>query len=659
MFFPIFAAMNYRYFFYKALISLFFAGSMLVCGYGQSDTVTLEELVIRGKSQSNIYYDSLMVLDRITREEIASVPVESVNELLEAITMLDVRKRGPMGVQADISIKGGGFDQALILLDGVKINNPQTGHHHLNIPVDIQDVERIEVLKGAGAQMLTPGAFSGAINIITRKPESRNSLDIELGGGQHNLHNARVSGNYTKNTFANYLSLSRRATDGYIDNTDFAAINGFYHSRTRTDAGPVCFSVGHNDKRFGANSFYTPAYPEQYEHTRSSFMHMSFITGDKLKVMPNIYFQRHQDRFELFRYDPADWYSGHNYHLTTVQGTDLHLRYESAAGVSALGASYRMEQILSNVLGEPMEDTLDVPFEAEGVFTHSKRRDNININLNHRYSYKGFSLDAGLLVNKVSGYNWNLNGGGALNWLISKAFILHASASQAMRLPTFTDLYYDGPTNKGNPLLKPEKAINFETGITYRQHAFNINMTGFYRRSRDLIDWVKSSDTVKIWQTINHTKINAAGIDVSGKIDFKRLFNEQQLPFNYMRIGYTFVESDKEARGMVSKYALDHLQSKFHVSLNHKIYKKLSASWKYILQDRAGTFIDYESGKEMPYKPFSLLDVRLYWSGNLAGIFLDASNLLDTQYQDLSNVPLPGRWVKGGIRIKLRGAGKK
>ncbi len=625
----------------------------IVVGMAQSDTIKLEELIVSGKSRPNTYYDSTKVLERITRDEILAMPGESINEVLESITLLDVRERGSIGIQADVNFRGGSFDQVLILLNGVKINNPQTGHHHLNIPVDIQDIERIEVLKGAGAQMLAPGAFSGAINIITRKPEDNNQLHIGVKAGENKYYNTRLSGNYAINDLSNYLSLSDQRSEGYIDNTDFKSYNAFYQAHVRTSAGPFNLQIGHSDKRFGANSFYTPAFPDQYEHIRSSLMHASFVTGKNLKVIPHLYFQRHQDRFELFRNNAPAWYSGHNYHLTTVQGGDIHLRYVSSLGISSLSTSYNFEKIYSNILGIPLGDTLQVPFEKKGQFTHSTHRDNLNINLNHRYDYKNISLAMGILVNKVRGYDWKIYGGSDFNWVMTKLFTLHGSVYESLRLPTFTELYYSGPTNTGNPGLRPEKAINIESGVGFRQNDFSIDITGFYRMGKNIIDWIKQSDTIETWQTINHTKINALGFDISGKIKLNNLI-DKKIPFKFIRTGYTYVDNTKDAGNMISRYVLDYMRSKVYASLYHTIYKGFSGSWKYTFQDRAGSYTDYKTGQEKAYSPFSLLDVKLSWSKQYLNVFIDVSNLLNTKYQDISNVPMPGRWIKGGVNVLIK-----
>ncbi|MCK4631428.1 MAG: TonB-dependent receptor, partial [Bacteroidales bacterium] len=127
----------------------FFVHSMWI--NGQIDTVEIKEIVVSGQRSPSIHSELNRVVTVIRKEQIRNAPVQSLQEILEYAVNIDVRQRGNFGVQADISIRGGSFEQTLILLNGIKINDPQTGHHNLNIPIDINSIERIEILEGPGS----------------------------------------------------------------------------------------------------------------------------------------------------------------------------------------------------------------------------------------------------------------------------------------------------------------------------------------------------------------------------------------------------------------------------------------------------------------------------------------------------------------------------
>ena len=164
---------------------------------------------------------STRIVTVITKTEIARAPGRNLNDILRNIPGLDIRQRGPLGTQADLSIRGGTFDQTLILLNGVNITDPQTGHHNLNLPVDIESIERIEILNGPAAKSFGPNAFSGVINIITGN-RSPNRISTSLLLGQYGLSGASANISNTLGKLEQFLSLSRTASDGYIENTDFS-----------------------------------------------------------------------------------------------------------------------------------------------------------------------------------------------------------------------------------------------------------------------------------------------------------------------------------------------------------------------------------------------------------------------------------------------------
>src|SRR5688500_9824035 len=117
----------------------------------------------------------------ITREQLEMLPVHTVADLLRLASSVDVRARGERGVQTDFAVRGAGFGQMLVLVDGVRINDAQSGHHNGDIPVPLDLVERVEILYGAGSSLFGADAFGGTVNVITRRSVAAPALT--LGGG--------------------------------------------------------------------------------------------------------------------------------------------------------------------------------------------------------------------------------------------------------------------------------------------------------------------------------------------------------------------------------------------------------------------------------------------------------------------------------------------
>ena len=608
----------------------------------------LDEVEVSAQRSPVTFSQVARIVSVIERNEIEAARVQSLQELLEYALSVDVRQRGIHGVQADISVRGGSFDQTLILLNGINISDPQTGHHSLNLPVSFKNIQRIEILEGPAARVFGPNAFSGAINIITSS-EGSSGLKLDIAGGQHKLADLNVSGNIKSGNWNQFVAFNRMSSDGYIDNTDFKIWNGFYQAKLNTKPGTFDFQLGRTNKAFGANSFYTATYPNQFEETKTTFASMKFETGTKIHLTPSAYWRRHQDRFELFRSEPASWYAGHNYHLTDVFGSNLNAWFSSVFGKTAFGAEIRSENVWSNVLGEALASPIDVPGESGKFFTKSYSRTTISYFTEHSVYLKKLSISAGAMANRISdlGFGWNIYPGLDASFAISDNVKLYGSANSSLRMPTFTDLFYNGPTNIGNPELKPEKSITYEGGVKLTFNGFLGHAGVYHRRGKDLIDWIRENETEK-WQTKNLTSINSTGIEVSGDFFPEKVW-EKPVFITKFGVNYSYTELNKNNYNVFSYYVLDNLKQKLDIELNHKIWSKLKGSWRVSYQDRNGMRTQAE-----PYEPFWLVNTRIMWKTPSTEIYLLAANLLDTKYFDFGTIEQPGRWISIGISHQLR-----
>lgn len=648
--------------------------------------INLEEVEVSARRSPSVYSEVGRVLHVISRKEIESLPVYSVQDLLRYALNVDVRQRGPLGIQADVSIRGGSFDQVMILFNGINVTDPQTGHLSLNLPVSMQSIERVEILEGPGARVYGPGAFSGAINFVTGSKKNDN-ITVNALAGQHGLYN--VAANTTINTgkLKSYVAADMASSDGYIQNTDFKNHSLFYQGQLGLGNSKLDFQLGHNNKAFGANAFYTPKYPDQFEQNKTTFTSLKLTSGKKVKVTPAIYWRRHQDRFELFRekghYEKNDdglyvkdgevagfpWedkdgnpqfspYKGHNHHLTNVYGGNINVVIPWFLGKTSVGSEVRSENILSNNIGHDMDDTKPVPGEDD-VFTKSYDRMNTSIFLEHMYSYQKLSVSLGVLLNWNSSIESDMPvfPGLDVSYWLNDRVKLFGSINNSLRLPTFTDLFYSGPTNEGNPDLKPEEAWTYEGGVKYSNRWASAQASYFYRNADNLIDWGKKEGEVK-YKTRNLSAMKSHGITLQGRIDLKELLNQDYL--KSFDIGYSAIDQDKNSiPGYQSAYVMDYLKTKVNFGLNARLISKLELAVNVLYQDRNGGYDAYvlvgEEYVEIPtdYKPFWLTDLRLQWTEKKFKVFADANNLFDIQYYDLGNVPQPGRWMKIGAQVSL------
>jgi len=630
--------------------------NMMVVGHDTISSmkdIEFEEVVVSAQRAPVAFSQVARIVKVIGKEEIQSAPVQSLQDLLEYSLNVDVRQRGNYGVQADISIRGGSFDQVLILLNGININDPQTGHHSLNLPVSFDAIERIEILEGPASRVYGPNAFSGAINIITGTSDNSN-LKARVSGGEKGYYDAGLSGTIVSGKLTNFVSVDHRSSDGYIKNTDFKITDAFYQGKLATNVGSLDWQLGHTDRTFGANSFYTPKYPDQFEQVKTTFASIKMETGDIVHFTPSVYWRRNQDRFELFRYPELTppWYTDHNYHLTDVYGTNLNAWFASKFGKTAFGADFRSENIWSNVLGKPLDIPIPVPGEPGKLFTKSDTRTNFSLFAEHSIYWQKFTASTGVMANWNShlGKGWNFYPGIDVSWSISNIVKWYASINSSLRMPTFTDLYYSSPTSIGNSSLQPEKAVAYESGFKYQLKGIEGHLAYFHRSGRNMIDWVKKPGD-NVWYAENITKLNTDGIEFSARIDPQKLF-DQKIFIKSINLSCAWLTQNKQSGINASQYVLDFMNHKIDLGISHNLVQNVGINWQISYQDRNGSYTNWDGskyGNMVEYKPFVLVDSRLHWTKNGTNIYLEASNLLNKTYFDFGNIEQPGRSLRIGL----------
>ena len=587
----------------------------------------------------------------ISKQEIERAPVRSIEDLLNYVAGVDILQRGPHGVQADISLRGGSFDQTAILLDGINLTSPHTGHYSFDIPVNLSDIERIEIVQGPSSMVYGASAFAGGVNIITKKDYKSNAF-AKLEGGMHGLFGAEARGAYQANSSTHSFSVGYKQSDGYIRNSDYKIANLLWQSKFDINGSDVDFQAGLNDKAYGANTFYSAAYPNQFDNTQGIFMSVRGESHGKLKFIPHIYWSRHYDEFQLIREGTPDvpaWYKNHNYHRSDVFGMNLHTQVASKWGITSFGGEFRNEGILSNVLGKPMEDTL-------GRYTKSDNRTHISYFAEHNFIWEKLTLSLGGLLNYNTAIADRFDFYPALNgsFRATDRLSLYASWNKATRMPTFTDLYYTTKTHIGNSNLKAEESEAFETGIKYSHPVINGSLAIFHMKGRNMIDWVKASPEA-LWESRNHTRLNKQGFEADLNLNLASWFGSGQ-PMRTLSFGYMYIDQERVEDELISNYTLNHLRHKVTAGLHHVVAKQLSLSWHFRWQQRVGSYVQYvdlKPGERMEYAPFALLDVKANYALPRANLFLHANNIFNTTHVDFGNIPQPGFWLSGGVSVQL------
>ena len=627
----------------------------------------LDTVVVSASAFSESMQEANRSVITINKRELADLPVQSVADVLDFAVGIDARQRGALGTQTDLSIRGSTFEQVLVLVDGVRISDPQTGHHLMNLPVSKENIERIEVLLGGGSYIFGSSAFAGAVNIITKKGK-QNRFTVDAAGGSYDSYRISARQELRGDKHQTSLSFRRTQSGGFKRNTDFDVNNLFAQSHIELDSGQYLdLTGGFTWQEFGAQSFYSNRFPEQWESTATLFLN-AVLTSEKedFTLRRKVFWRRNWDEFQLFREGPdyyqynegffiddgdtaPAFYGGHNYHRSDVLGGAVEAQMESTLGKTALSAAYRFERVVSNNLGEP----LAAPIRIEGKrgnYTLGAHRQNVSLSAQQRKAWGRLSLSGALQVNFNSDFAPGIFPGLTAGYKINSQSRLYGSVNRSFRLPSYTELYYNLGGAIGSDDLLPEQSINYELGYKRFGTHYFLNATVFRREGDNIIDWTQQCDTCDLIAG-NITEVNFNGAEVQAKLSGLSLMERWRM--SYLRLGYSYIRADRENFDYQSLYVFDYLQHKATVQAAHRILEKLTFSYSYSLQARNGTYVDAESGQTENYQTVHLVNAQLSYNYGMGTLYVNAQNLLNQRYYDRGNVELPGLyvWVGGSVGI--------
>lgn len=639
------------------------AGVDSLSGYRQ---VGLQEVLVVSQ-KTEVHSEAFRLVSRLSCEEIASLPVRNISEILTYLPGLDVRSRGANGAQTDLSMRGGTFDQVLVLVNGVPLNDNQTGHYNLNLPLPLSLIERVEVLEGGSAGRYASYAFSGAVNFVTRKVTDR-ECNLSLTGGMNGLVNPvfTFAGGSEKASFnvgAEYLR-----SDGYyapspsekektaLENSDLRLANVFLQGRI----GDFDLQAGAQYKDAGAGIFYGFGSLDQFDATRTAFASVRYgHSWKRWSLDAQAAYRANYDRYE--------WHRGHrqygNFHFSQTALAAVTASYSYGIGKTSFGAEVRNENIHSTNLGDTVNPSGQIP-NVEGFalkdlrvldLVRGKNRLNVNAFARQDFFWRDFSGTLSVNANWNSMFGFAATGGADLGWHFAPESALYLNATRTMRQPTFTDLYYNAGNQLGSIDLRPEEAWTLSVGTKYSaqfgQHRLTATADVYYRWGRNIIDWVYvESDAKRPYHAKNEQSVDAVGGEVSVCYSFGRRLRRLQASYAYTRL-------DLDLRESCSRYldCLSHklvLQSEQIICFLPNGFGHIGAVEALRFQKREGEFNDI-TGAVQSYRPVCLLDFSLYWRQQMVKVSADCTNLTNRRYYDLGGILMPGAWAKLTVSVSL------
>ena len=615
-----------------------------------------EVLVVSHKAEVNS--EAYRLITQVSQAEIEALPVQTVADILQYLPGVDVRTRGANGAQADISMRGGTFDQVLVLLNGVPLSDFHTGHYTLNIPVSTEMIERVEVLQGTSANL--HGAFSGAINIVTK---SSPEISLKLTAGMNGLVNPELAASIQKDEALFNVSAEYSRAEGYYApqptekeatacrNSDFQLANIYFQTRWRG----LDVQAGAQWKDAGLGMGYGFGSQDQFDATRTAFASGRYEhRWGAWRLDAQAAYRANYDRYEWHR----DQRLYGNFHFAQTASAALSAHYASRVGTTSFGVSVRNENMHSTNLGDTINPNGQVP-NVEGFPLSQVRvldlvkggnRFHTNYYAEQSFYYAGLSASIGINGTYNTQFGHHLGGGANIGYEFKKAGTIYVNANRSLRMPTFTDLYYNAGNQLGNRNLKPEEAWLLSVGYKYtpdfgKKGKLSFSVDWYYRWGKNIIDWVYvPTDTKRPFHAENQQQVNATGLELSLAYRLNEWLRCVSVDY-----AYTYLDLDLKEAG--SRY-LDYLSHKLAIRLEHGIYRGLGASWTVRFQKREGQYNNAE-GEVADYQPVWLLDGSVYWQNKYLRVSADCTNITNTRYYDYGGILQPGAWAKISIKAKL------
>jgi len=550
-------------------------------------------------------------LDILTREEISRLPVHSVPELLQYMGGIDMQQRSVSGIQADFSLRGSSFEQVLILLNGVRLNDAQTGHHNADIPLNIEDIDRIEILHGHASSIYGPDGYGGVINVITRASNC-NQSSIQLGTGSFGTIQSGFSQALKLGTLGTHWTIKHSRSDGYRPVTDYKTTSLSHVSQWNTIHHVMKLTAGAAVKDYGANDFYADFPSRENTESLLGILYYEYKPQRNLNYTARLHIRRHEDDFILDIQNPDDF---RNHHTSRTLGAEGALMFHLIRDLEcAIGIEYLIESLKSTNLGDRKQQRIG--FYSEMV----------------KPVFKRGVINAGIRIDDHD--SWELQVSPSLNVGIQilNNFQWRAAVGRIFRAPTFTERYYHSPANLGNPDLRPEHGWNIETGLDFQYAGFIIGTTLFQRNEKDRIDWI-ADQFGDPWQSVNIGKLKTTGISVNILKNLSGLMSWE--------MDYATLNQIQPAQDYLSKYQSRLLRH--HV--NGRLY--IQGPWN---STQTWNLIWKERQKDTAYWR---LDVKWSCIYKYMQFHIDGMNLLDTQYQEIVDVPMPGRHFMVGVKTDI------
>jgi iron complex outermembrane receptor protein len=588
----------------------------------------------------------------IKGEEFNKLPVHSIDDLLKYLPGVEVQMRGPMGSQSDIVLRGGTFQQVLIIIDGLRLNDPNTGHFNSYIPIATSEIDHIEILKGASSAIYGSEAVGGVIQIFSKSftaKQNQKLKQLQASGtvGEYHLFNGNLGGNFSNGkTFisAGFLSnnadgQAQRGTTGFFHNNTASVsvnhiINEYFHFSLRSS---------YDKRNFSAQNFYTTFISDTAKEEVQTYWNQIRLayTKEKNKISLDAGYKEVQDQYSFNSAITPNFNRS-----TLIQALAVYEHAFTRKSILVSGAQFQNKLIHSNDRGN-----------------HSVKQAAVFVMLNKNFGDYFFASPA-LRI------DYDERGGTELVPQINLSYKkqnlqFRGSAGKTIRQANFTERFnnynktFVAAGSIGNPDLEAERSFSYEAGTDYFvKNNLKISATIFKKDQNNVIDFTPTpyaqmprkdnlSPTGKYALASNIATVNTTGIET----DIQYTKELQGLQRIFTTIGCVWLNS-KTSEIVPSFYISSH--AKFLVNFNLQYQNKLgSVSFNGIYKERkprsASAIFATIS------KNYFLINVKAEVNvfKNKLSAFAQADNLFNKTYSDILGSQMPGRWLMTGLKLNL------
>ena len=586
-------------------------------------TVQLDEVEVTAR-RAQVQSEAFRQVTILRQEEIAALPVSNIADILQHLPCLDVRTRGASDAQSDVSLRGGTFDQVLILLNGVPVSDPQTGHYNMNIPIATALIDRIEVLQGTATHVT--GAFSGAINIVTREAE-QDQYTLQLSGGTNSYVKPVFAASWVRDQVHVNTSVEYTRSDGYtapkanekeqtaLENTDYRMADCYIQAHWKG----LDIQAGAQYKDIGMGTGYGFASTDQFDATRTLLVSAGYnnYIAPRWALDAQAAYRGQYDRYEWHRGEPTNRHWTHNTHAA------LHAHYTFPIGRTSFGAEYKNEYIRSTNMGE-------------------HQRSQMTLNAEQQLIWKGLAASVGAAAHYNTRFGCYGSGAANIGYSFLRTGSVYITASRSLRMPTWTDLYYKAGVQRGNTHLKAEKAWLLSAGAHYTwnwEQAGSLHIAGdaYYRWGTDIIDW-NYDENDRLYHATNQNTVNSFGLDITAQYRYNSWLRQ-------ISIRYAYTDLSLDMSKVKSNY-LNYMRHKVTATIDHGIYVwskgAIGAAWSVRWQEREGTYVDIYGKAGNAFLPVLLLDGNIYMECAHVRVGLECTNITNRHYYDYGGILQPG-----------------